>query len=367
MKGAASNMQQLQPTPETIPMQTDMSARELVDQIKTRMDSLNQQSKDLRKDMILAYTLRVWNELEYGNAESLFRAEFNSSLTAWWRQINTAIFEMVVVGGLPHELVAVIRDVANEIPSEHIGTIRRAIESVGVVSERGARELLEGGAKVSPEQWLYAYELTNGRLTSGTGQQAAQQIQIEQRTEQIARVYPKMAAMIQDGLPMEVAESVINIAAETDDERIHYILQVHGVSDPVVIPHLIRLAKRGKHGSGRESETLSTIVMTGAVSGDDDMPIGAISAVDLETHLQQASREHYFTAIEKSRDAFKTLKHNLIQKGDHNLGKPRFRWPATLDIQPHEIKGFIRKHKHLLPPKRPFGKILRRSLKPWTT
>lgn len=53
-------------------------------------------------------------------------------------------------------------------------------------------------------------------------------------------------------------------------------------------------------------------------------------------------------AVEKSRDAFKTLKHNLIQKGDHNLGKPRFRWPSTLDIQPYEIKSFIRKHKELL-------------------
>ena len=53
-------------------------------------------------------------------------------------------------------------------------------------------------------------------------------------------------------------------------------------------------------------------------------------------------------AVEKSPDAFKTLKHNLVDKGDHNIKKPRFRWPADLDIQPYEIKDFIRKHKQLL-------------------
>ena len=53
-------------------------------------------------------------------------------------------------------------------------------------------------------------------------------------------------------------------------------------------------------------------------------------------------------AVEKSPYAFKTLKHNLVEKGDYNQRKPRFRWPAALDIRPYEIKGFIRKHKQLL-------------------
>lgn len=47
-------------------------------------------------------------------------------------------------------------------------------------------------------------------------------------------------------------------------------------------------------------------------------------------------------AVEGSPDAFKTLKHNLIDEGDHNSGRPRFNWPKWLDKEPVEITSFIK-------------------------
>ena len=46
-------------------------------------------------------------------------------------------------------------------------------------------------------------------------------------------------------------------------------------------------------------------------------------------------------AIEKSPDAFKTLQHNLIDRGKHNLGMPKIDWPKWLDKGPHELRNFI--------------------------
>lgn len=51
-------------------------------------------------------------------------------------------------------------------------------------------------------------------------------------------------------------------------------------------------------------------------------------------------------AIEQSADAFKTLRHNLIDdKGGHSSKRPRFNWPQWLDIKPHEIRSFINSHE----------------------
>lgn len=53
-------------------------------------------------------------------------------------------------------------------------------------------------------------------------------------------------------------------------------------------------------------------------------------------------------AIEQSRDAFKTFRHNLVDEGDHNRGRPRFDWSRWLEIGAHEIRSFIRKHRNEL-------------------
>ena len=50
-------------------------------------------------------------------------------------------------------------------------------------------------------------------------------------------------------------------------------------------------------------------------------------------------------AIEQGPDAFKTLRHNLVDEGDHNRGRPRFDWPSWLDIEPKEIRRFIVDHR----------------------
>lgn len=50
-------------------------------------------------------------------------------------------------------------------------------------------------------------------------------------------------------------------------------------------------------------------------------------------------------AIEQSPHAFKTLRHNLIDRNDHNQDKARFEWPAWLEIGPHGIRNFIKNHR----------------------
>ena len=50
-------------------------------------------------------------------------------------------------------------------------------------------------------------------------------------------------------------------------------------------------------------------------------------------------------AIEQSRDGFETLRHNLVDTKSHNRAKARFEWPAWLNIEPHEIRKFIKKHR----------------------
>jgi len=57
---------------------------------------------------------------------------------------------------------------------------------------------------------------------------------------------------------------------------------------------------------------------------------------------------HGLFAIEQSPDAFKTLMHNLIEKGKHNVGKPRFDWPSWLEKGPHEVAEFVRTQRHRL-------------------
>lgn len=53
-------------------------------------------------------------------------------------------------------------------------------------------------------------------------------------------------------------------------------------------------------------------------------------------------------AIEQSPDAFRTLRHNLIDQDQHNEGRPKFSWPNWLDIGPHEISFFVKKYKRHL-------------------
>ena len=46
-------------------------------------------------------------------------------------------------------------------------------------------------------------------------------------------------------------------------------------------------------------------------------------------------------AIEKNSDAFKTLRHNLVDKGQHNKRKPSIDWPSWLEKKPYEISKFV--------------------------
>lgn len=54
----------------------------------------------------------------------------------------------------------------------------------------------------------------------------------------------------------------------------------------------------------------------------------------LSVGLQNAGWQGLF-AIEKNKDAFSTLKYNLIDKGHH------FNWPDWLDVKEHDIKKFL--------------------------
>lgn len=50
-------------------------------------------------------------------------------------------------------------------------------------------------------------------------------------------------------------------------------------------------------------------------------------------------------AVEQNADAFNTLRHNLIDQDGHNQGRPRFDWPAWLEVCSHEIGSFIDEHR----------------------
>jgi len=53
-------------------------------------------------------------------------------------------------------------------------------------------------------------------------------------------------------------------------------------------------------------------------------------------------------AIEQNPDAFKTLRHNLIEIGHHNADEPHFEWPGWLEVRPFEIKEFVRAYPRQL-------------------
>ena len=57
---------------------------------------------------------------------------------------------------------------------------------------------------------------------------------------------------------------------------------------------------------------------------------------------------HGLFAIERNPDAYKTLKHNLIDKREHNQTKPRFCWPEWLEKRPHEVAEFVHNHRFQL-------------------
>lgn len=61
----------------------------------------------------------------------------------------------------------------------------------------------------------------------------------------------------------------------------------------------------------------------------------------LSLGLHQAGWQGLF-AVEKSKDAFQTLEHNLIKKKKH------FDWPSWLEVGPHEIDELIKKHEKRL-------------------
>jgi len=67
----------------------------------------------------------------------------------------------------------------------------------------------------------------------------------------------------------------------------------------------------------------------------------------LSLGLMQAGWRGFF-AVEKSADAFKTLRHNLIDEGDHNPHKSRFDWPDWLGVEAQEIRRFINAHRSRL-------------------
>lgn len=47
-------------------------------------------------------------------------------------------------------------------------------------------------------------------------------------------------------------------------------------------------------------------------------------------------------AIEQNPEAFKTLKHNLVEKNESNRNRALFSWPDWLEVEPHEIGAFLR-------------------------
>ncbi len=67
----------------------------------------------------------------------------------------------------------------------------------------------------------------------------------------------------------------------------------------------------------------------------------------LSLGLMKAGWQGLF-AIERSPDAFKTLKHNLVEEGEHNAGRPRFVWPRWLEKEPHEIAEFVQTQRRQL-------------------
>lgn len=53
--------------------------------------------------------------------------------------------------------------------------------------------------------------------------------------------------------------------------------------------------------------------------------------------------------IEKNKDAFQTLRHNLVNDDDHNTDNHLYNWPQWLEIKPFEIRRFISGYRsHLL-------------------
>lgn len=53
---------------------------------------------------------------------------------------------------------------------------------------------------------------------------------------------------------------------------------------------------------------------------------------------------HGLFAIEHNSDAFKTLRHNLIDANTLNISKNKFEWPEWLPKTPHEIKEFVQNY-----------------------
>lgn len=64
----------------------------------------------------------------------------------------------------------------------------------------------------------------------------------------------------------------------------------------------------------------------------------------LSLGLMNAGWEGLF-AIEHSPEAFKTLKHNLVDSNENNQGHPKFAWPSWLDVGPHEVATFCQEHR----------------------
>lgn len=67
----------------------------------------------------------------------------------------------------------------------------------------------------------------------------------------------------------------------------------------------------------------------------------------LSLGLLQAGWRGLF-AIEQSPDAFRTLRHNLVDDNDRRPSPTRFDWPDWLQQQPYEIGAFLTTYRHLL-------------------
>ena len=74
----------------------------------------------------------------------------------------------------------------------------------------------------------------------------------------------------------------------------------------------------------------------------------------LSLGLMRAGWDGIF-AIEHNPEAFKTLKHNLIEFSGHNEDRPRFSWPDWLEKNSFEIEAFCKDHRKDL--KRLQGKV----------
>lgn len=285
------------------PLTTEL-ARKVNEAIHRNARKAQQYDSCNRVLLLWAYARSAWKALGYQDAEEMFKAEYNLSFSAWYRQVQTAIFEMHVIGGLSVELVELLQRRSKDIPEDRVSEVIAALPAVGTHSERAIRPLREGPEKIPVEYWRDAYEeltTVHGEdgLTGGVSSTFATEFH---RRQKIKEVSPALDELVrQEVVGLVVAEQVVQALEDCGvDERVHEIVARYGVTDPAIVHELARLAKRGRSGSPNESDTLRTILETGCIDGDEERPITTATHYVLRAHLEEARRYHYLAAVEQA-------------------------------------------------------------------